>query len=108
MSEAVYNKLVRDNIPTIIKSNGETPVTRTLEAQEYRRRLLEKLVEEAQELLESDGSISERADVAEVLLAIDTAFNVDQPALEEVREAKVRARGAFAMRTYLEKVISPE
>ena len=26
--ERIYNKLVRDNIPSIIKGNGATPITR--------------------------------------------------------------------------------
>lgn len=33
--ERVYNKLVRDNIPSIIESNGETPITRILSDEEY-------------------------------------------------------------------------
>lgn len=31
----MYQKLVRDNIPAIIKKNGETCVTRTLSDKEY-------------------------------------------------------------------------
>ncbi len=108
MSEVIHNKLVRDKIPVIIEGDGGIPVTRILQAEEYRRRLLEKLVEEAKELLESGGDLGERADVAEVLRAIDAAFSIDPGALEETREAKVRSRGAFAMRIYLEKVVSPE
>ena len=34
--EKTYNKLVRDNIPNIIKSNGETPITRILTNEEYK------------------------------------------------------------------------
>lgn len=31
-----YNKLVRDNIPDIIKNNGEIPITRILNDDEYK------------------------------------------------------------------------
>ena len=37
--EIVYNKLVRDNIPNIIKENGETPVVKILDEIEYKKEL---------------------------------------------------------------------
>ena len=45
----VYNKLVRDNIINIIKANGEMPIYRILENDEYWECLLKK---DAEELLE--------------------------------------------------------
>ena len=44
--EQIYNKLVRDNIPDIILSNGETPITRILASVEYKQELEKKLYEE--------------------------------------------------------------
>ena len=40
--ERVYNKLVRDKIPEIIMGKGETPVTRVLNDEEYKKSLEEK------------------------------------------------------------------
>lgn len=37
--ERVYNKLVRDNIPSIIESKGEKPITRILNEKEYKEEL---------------------------------------------------------------------
>ena len=51
MKERVYNKLVRDNIPDIIRQQGETPVIRTLEDGEFLRCLEGKLWEEVEEFL---------------------------------------------------------
>ena len=51
--EKVYNKLVRDNIPNIIKSNGEIPIIRILDNDEYKKELENKLYEEYQEVLNS-------------------------------------------------------
>ena len=38
-----YNKLVRDKIPSIITNNGEIPVTRILNDEEYKIELERKL-----------------------------------------------------------------
>ena len=35
--ERIYNKLVRDNIPSIIEGKGETPITRILNEEEYKK-----------------------------------------------------------------------
>ncbi|MDP3985475.1 MAG: nucleoside triphosphate pyrophosphohydrolase [bacterium] len=45
----VYNKLVRDKIPDIIRSHGRHPEMRILSDDEYRKFLRLKLVEEAGE-----------------------------------------------------------
>ena len=37
--EKLYNKLVRDNIPEIIKNNGENPVISILEDNSYKEEL---------------------------------------------------------------------
>lgn len=55
--ERISNKLVRDNIPNIIKENGEVPITRILTDEEYKKELEKKLDEELQEVLEATGRI---------------------------------------------------
>lgn len=41
--EKLYDKLVRDNIPDIIKNNGGEPIYRELEHDEYWDYLLKKM-----------------------------------------------------------------
>lgn len=102
-----FGKLVRDKIPAIIAKNGATPKVRTLSREGFKRALLEKLVEEAIEVRaasSSDELLVELADVSEVFLAILDAHAIDQYSLERLRKQRVRARGGFANKIFLESV----
>jgi predicted house-cleaning noncanonical NTP pyrophosphatase (MazG superfamily) len=103
-SMPIYNKLVRDNIPEIIERNGQKAVARKLSEEEYIKELLRKLVEEAQELLESNGDLGERADVGEVLAALDSVLGWTESDIHDARDKKNNDRGAFTSRLYLEEV----
>ena len=98
----VHNKLVRDNMPEIILTRGATSVTRQLSDVEYSKELLKKLIEEAKELFETRGSLKERVDVAEVLLAIDEFFGYSAGDIEQLRQTVAAKSGAFKKRIYLE------
>ena len=97
-----YNKLVRDNIPNIIKSNGENPVTRILDDEEYIFELNKKLLEEVNEYL-NDNDTSEIADILEVIRAILDFNNISYEDMEKIRIDKATKRGAFKEKIYLEK-----
>lgn len=105
--EKVYNKLVRDNIPNIIKSNGEIPITRILDSDEYKKELENKLYEEYQEVLNSseDDRIEELADMLEIIKALANLENKTLNDVILVAEQKNKKRGAFDEKIYLEKVV---
>ena len=98
-----YKKLVRDKIPSICESNGDKPIIRVLNDEEYLDELNRKILEEVKEYLES-GEIEELADIEEVLRAILDVKKVDYLEFEKVRLNKVEKRGAFKGRIYLEGV----
>lgn len=105
--ERIYNKLVRDNIPNIIKSKGEEPVIKILDDVEYKVELEKKLNEEYKEVLESSGEarVEELADMLEVIKAL---AKVEGKTLEEViaiANEKTNKRGAFDKKIFLEKVV---
>ncbi len=102
MPEMIFNKLVRDKIPEKILSNGEKPIYRVLNNDEYKIELLKKLVEEAKEFLETPN-IEERADIAEILKAIDELHAFSQSDIEAVRVEKSHKRGGFSKKIFLEK-----
>lgn len=105
--ERIYNKLVRDNIPSIIKGNGATPITRILNEEEYKKELEKKLYEEYNEVLEASGEdrVEELADMIEVIKYL---AKLEGKKLEDViktADEKSTKRGAFNDRIFLEKVI---
>lgn len=105
--ERIYNKLVRDNIPDIITSNEETPVTRILNEDEYKKALEEKLVEEQEEVLSSSGSerCEELADMVEVIRSMAKLEGMSLEEIVAIADEKKLKRGGFDDRIYLEKVI---
>lgn len=107
--EKVFNKLVRDKIPDIIKNDGYNVVMRTLSDEEYRVELYNKLNEECQEVLNSKTSqetIEELADVLEVINCIANLENKDITDVMYIAKQKRLIRGSFKEKVFLEKTIS--
>jgi predicted house-cleaning noncanonical NTP pyrophosphatase (MazG superfamily) len=88
-------KLVRDKIPQIIRSTGLEPVIYTAGAEEYAARLRDKLREEVEEFIASDGDPEELADILEVLYALAGRAGIGPQQLERLRAAKAEDRGGF-------------
>ena len=100
----VYNKLVRDKIPEIIKNSGKKAITTVLNEEEYLTELDRKLNEECAEY-QQDKSIEELADMLEVIYAITVARGYSVGELEQVRREKAEKRGGFNGRIFLKEVI---
>lgn len=102
-----YNKLVRDNIPEIIKNNGEIPIVTVLDDKRYKEELERKLYEEYLEVIESSGKdrIEELADMLEIIKALAKLENSNLEEVIKISNEKVKKRGAFDKKIYLEKVI---
>ena len=105
--ERIYNKLVRDKIPNIIKEKGETPVVRILDENEYKKELENKLYEEYKEVIEATGDsrVEELADMLEVIRALAKLENKDLNDIIAIADKKAEKRGAFEEKIFLEKVI---
>lgn len=109
--EKIYNKLVRDNIPDIIRDDNETPVTRILTNGEYEIELYRKLVEECKEVFEAENDNETCKELADVLEVIRAIANVKGKSLEDIIKLandKRDKRGGFSKRVYLEKSIQKE
>lgn len=93
-------KLVRDNIPTLIKKNNKIPVVKTLSDKDYKVELYKKLQEEVVEFLSNDN-FEELADIIEVIYAIADLQQISRSVLEDVRVKKAIERGGFTERLFL-------
>jgi len=91
-------KLVRDKIPAIIGPNAKY---REASADEYKRALANKLLEEANEFRDQP-SVEELADVLEVVAAITRAYGWPMMTVTQVRMDKAEKRGKFEKRYILE------
>lgn len=105
--ERIYNKLVRDKIPNIIKDKKEAPVVRVLDDKEYKYELEKKLYEEYKEVIEASGEdrIEELADMLELIKALAKLENKSLDDVIEIADKKVDKRGAFEEKVFLEKVL---
>lgn len=99
----VYNKLVRDNIPEIIRNNNETPITKTLNNEEYFCELKAKLQEEVDEFLESND-IAELADILEIIDALSTANDSSLNEVMDIKMRKAKKNGKFENKIFLIEV----
>ncbi len=87
-------KLVRDKIPEILREKGINPSIRIVTSSEFDFFLRAKIVEEAQELLES-GDSEEIVDILEVIDALIELRKADRAMLDLQRETKKLYRGGF-------------
>src|SRR3989344_1571314 len=101
--ENEYPKLVRDNIPAMIKRERGIDVKTTIITDDeiYLKALLKKILEEATELsyVETDGHLQEEiADVYEVLDAILKLKQWPKEVIATIQKDKRTDRGGFDRR----------
>ena len=100
----IYNKLVRDRIPEIIKNAGKIAEYEVLSQADYAKMLETKLDEETAEY-HASKNVEELADILEVLYALAESSGCSADELERLRARKAQERGGFKKRLFLKKVI---
>lgn len=104
MKKIHYNKLVRDNIPQVIKSNGGDFKTKRLNDREFEKELIRKVGEEASGLLsakDKQGLISELADVLDVIEEIKKLKGISNQEIKKSQKAAYERKGGFKEKLYL-------
>jgi predicted house-cleaning noncanonical NTP pyrophosphatase (MazG superfamily) len=89
-------KLIRDRIPEDMKARGYKPELRQVQGGELLAALLEKLVEEAQEVRDSCGCLQELGDVYTVLKYIAEATGYPISAVQLAAHEKTQRLGGFS------------
>lgn len=131
MSIKLYNKLVRDYIPDIIRGDGQIPHTRILEDdEEYAQELLKKMVEEAEEISKAKtkrnliteiadteqaifdarahmGTVPQVLEAEKVAAAARTQANLSKGVVEAERLKRFKKRGGFGGRVFLISIETP-
>jgi predicted house-cleaning noncanonical NTP pyrophosphatase (MazG superfamily) len=101
-----YKKLIRDRIPEIMEEKGVKYGVRVLGDEEYKKELLKKIIEEAQEVLEVNGDkkelTKEIGDVLEIVDYLVSVFELDRKDIEKVRKGRKKSRGGFDKKLFLE------
>ena len=99
-----YGKLVRDKILEIIKDNGEVPISKILNNNEYKIELEKKLLEECYEVINAKNDkdrLEELADLLEVMLSLGKIQDNDLDDIINLCNTKRLKRGGFDRRIYL-------
>jgi len=103
MKKVYYRKLIRDNIPEIIKSKGGEYKIRKLQKREFEKELRKKLLEESKELSKASlkDLVNELSDVLEMIKSIASYYKIDFKKVEKYQIKKRRERGGFKKRLFL-------
>lgn len=101
-------KLVRDNIPSIIKQSGKKPIVKLANKEQIIILLKNKLVEEAMEAQQTYSKKNlreEMADVLQVLESLCEELDIEWKMVVEKMHKKAERRGKFEKGYILEDII---
>lgn len=90
----IYNKLVRDKIPEVIKQAGRDCKTEYIKGERLQRALVQKLKEETAEF-EENPCVEELADLLEVIDGLCHFYGWSMEDILAVKAEKRQARGGF-------------
>jgi len=100
----IYNKLVRDRIPEIIRNDNKECVTNILDDKTYAKELKKKFMEEMEEYQNAkndEEAIEELADVMEIVRCLAKIHGSTIENVEKIRKEKAKKRGGFEDKIYL-------
>ena len=101
-----YNKLIRDRILEIIKTEGEKPYSRVLNKKEYLKEIKKKILEEAKELTKAKNKkeiVNEIVDIQELIDVLTSELGFTKTGIKRQQKIKNKKRGGFKKKLFLIK-----
>jgi predicted house-cleaning noncanonical NTP pyrophosphatase (MazG superfamily) len=92
------DKLIRDKLPQIMRASGIKVFVRVMEKDEYLKRLKDKILEEAKEVIASRSEKEMReelADLLEVMLALAKIHGMEFTDIQQTAQTKRLEKGGF-------------
>lgn len=102
-NDSMNGKLIRDNIPDIIRQSGRNPHTHVAAQAEFDAKLKQKLAEEVNEYITSENA-EELADILEVIRVIAESKKLNFDDLEKIRIEKAKKNGSFSKKIILDSI----
>lgn len=97
------DKLIRDKLPEMMRESGIEVFERIMEEDEYVKRLKDKLLEEAKEVISANHPKEireELADLLEVMMALARVNEIEFADVAQTADQKRLEKGGFEKRIY--------
>lgn len=106
MPKFKFDKLVRDKIVDSQLASGAKPKFRKLNAAEHKRELVNKIIEEAKEIMQADTEevASEIADVQQAVDDLKELYGLNDADITVAQETKSGKNGAFKKGLFVDYV----
>lgn len=101
------NKLVRDKIIELTEGYGGSVESKTLTGRQFNYALIDKLIEEAEELKNSNKPAGELADLQEIIGQLAKNLKITEEEITKIQSEKRAKNGGFTQGHYVKTLTAP-
>lgn len=107
MPEFKLNKLVRDKLPSDYERLGQEVKYKELTPDEYKAELINKIIEEANEIKAVNSIDEVKSEIADIYQALDDLiklYDINADEISKAQQQKFDKKGGFANGIYVETI----